>query len=128
VVLDTSAIIAIELREPGYEALILKISNASVLMMGAPTVLETAMALSSRLKREALAEIMAFLSRARVEIVPFTAEHMRVAVSAHSRFGRGRHPAQLNFGDCLCYATASIAAMPLLFTGGDFSRTDLEAA
>jgi ribonuclease VapC len=128
VVLDTSAIVAIELREPGYEGLISKINNASVLMIGAPTVLETAMVLSSRLKRETLAEIMAFLSRARVEIVPFTAEHMRMAVSAHYRFGRARHPAQLNFGDCLCYATASIAAMPLLFTGGDFSRTDLEAA
>jgi ribonuclease VapC len=53
-------------------------------------------------------------------------EHMRVAVSAHYRFGRAR--AQLNFGDCLSYATASIAAMPLLFTGGDFTLTDLEAA
>jgi ribonuclease VapC len=127
-VLDTSAIVAIELREPGHEALIAKISGASVLMIGAPTVLETAMVLSSRLKRETLAEITVFLRRARIEIVPFTVEHMRVAVSAHSRFGRGRHPARLNFGDCLCYATASIAAMPLLFTGGDFTHTDLEAA
>jgi ribonuclease VapC len=128
VVLDTSAIIAIELREPGHEVLIEKISGASVLMIGAPTVLETAMVLSSRLKRETLAEIHVFLSRARVEIVPFALEHMRAAVSAHYRFGRGRHPARLNFGDCMAYATASIAAMPLLFTGGDFSLTDLEAA
>lgn len=127
-VLDTSAIVAIELREPAYEALISKINNASALMIGAPTVLETAMVLSSRLKREMLAEITEFLRRTRVEIVPFTAEHMRVAVSAHYRFGRGRHRAQLNFGDCLSYATASIAAMPLLFTGGDFTFTDLEAA
>jgi ribonuclease VapC len=128
VVLDTSAIVAIELRELGYEALIAKINDASVLLIGAPTVLETAMVLSSRLKRETLAEIMEFLRRSRVEIVPFTVEHMRVAVSAHYRFGRARHPAQLNFGDCLSYATASIAAMPLLFTGGDFTCTDLDAA
>jgi ribonuclease VapC len=63
VVLDTSAIIAIELREPGYEALVPKINNASVLMIGAPTVIETAMVLSSRLKRETVAEIMEFLRR-----------------------------------------------------------------
>jgi ribonuclease VapC len=127
-VIDTSAIVAIQFREDGYESLLQRMDAASILLIGAPTVLETAMVLSSRLKRQALPEIMQFLHRAKVEIVPFTEEHMRVAVGAHHQFGRGRHAAQLNFGDCLCYATAFIAAMPLLFTGGDFIHTDLEAA
>lgn len=116
------------LREIGHDALLGKIDQASVLLIGAPTVLETAMVLSIRLKRESLPEILEFLRCERVEIVPFTAWHMKAAVKAHHRFGRGHHPAQLNFADCLCYATASIAAMPLLFTGGDFAQTDLEAA
>ena len=97
-VIDTSAIVAIELRETGFESLLAKVNGASALLMGAPTVFETAMVLSSRLKRQALPEILLFLHNARIEIVPFSDMHMRVAVSAHHRFGRGRHPAKLNFG------------------------------
>ncbi len=62
------------------------------------------------------------------EIVPFEAAHARAAREAFDRFGRGRHPAALNFGDCLTYATARVAGMPLLFVGDDFARTDLEPA
>jgi len=66
-----------------------------------------------------------FLREAEVEVIPFTRDHYDVALDAFARFGRGRHAAGLNFGDCLTYAVARISGMPLLFTGGDFSKTDL---
>ncbi len=62
-----------------------------------------------------------------VEVIPFTAEHYEVAVDAFERFGKGRHPAALNFGDCLTYAVARLSGLPLLYTGDDFARTDLTA-
>ena len=128
-VLDSSAIVAIELREIGYEALLARIEQADSLLIGAPTVLETAMVLTTRLKHDRLPQILEFLRRCRVRIVEFTAEHMQAAVAAHYRFGRGRgHAAKLNLGDCMTYAIASVAGMPLLFTGDDFIHTDIERA
>ena len=128
-VIDSSAVVAIELREIGYELLLEKLEQAETRLIGAPTVLETAMVLSSRLKHDRLPQILEFLRRCRVHIVPFNDEHTHAAIAAHHRFGRGRsHPAQLNLGDCLSYAIASIAGMPLLFTGDDFTHTDLERA
>jgi ribonuclease VapC len=61
-------------------------------------------------------------------VIPFSEEDSRLALQAFLRFGKGRHPAALNFGDCLAYATALIANQPLLFVGDDFSQTDLTAA
>ena len=65
------------------------------------------------------------LRRLRVEIVPFDAEHYREALSAFRRYGKGRHPAALNFGDCLSYAVAKVAGMPPAYVGDDFAQTDL---
>jgi ribonuclease VapC len=69
-----------------------------------------------------------FLRTASIEIVPFTADHAAVARQTFLRYGKGRHPAALNFGDCIAYATARLEAMPLLFKGDDFRLTDIEAA
>jgi ribonuclease VapC len=69
-----------------------------------------------------------FLQRIGVEVVPFTDTHWRVALDAARRFGKGRHPAALNFGDCLSYATARVAERPLLCTGQDFAHTDIALA
>jgi ribonuclease VapC len=69
-----------------------------------------------------------FLRENGVESIPFDDRHADVAAVAFARFGKGRHPARLNYGDCMTYATARLAEMPLLFTGRDFSRTDLRAA
>ena len=69
-----------------------------------------------------------FLRRLDAEVVPFNEEHLDAALAAFIRFGRGRHPAALNFGDCMSYAVASVSGMPLLFTGEDFSRTDIAQA
>ena len=66
--------------------------------------------------------------RPRLTVIPFTEDHWRVAVEAYTRFGKGRHAAALNFGDCLTYAVARLAERPLLFVGGDFAKTDLPPA
>ena len=127
-VLDTSAIVAIHLREPGHERLIERIDTAEVVVVGVPTLLETAMVLTARLGQDARPTVFAFLRRLEAEVVPFNEEHLDAAITAFIRFGRGRHPAALNFGDCMSYAVASVAGMPLLFTGEDFSRTDIAQA
>ena len=68
------------------------------------------------------------LRAAEAEVIPFSEDHSRVALQAYLRFGKGRHRAALNFGDCLCYATASLASLPLLYVGNDFSETDIQKA
>ena len=127
-VLDSSAIVAIHLREPGYDRLIQRIDAAGAVVIGVPTVLETALVLTARLRQDARPMIFAFLRRLEAIVVPFSEEHLDAAVAAFLRFGRGKHPAALNFGDCMSYAVASVAGMPLLFTGEDFTRTDIERA
>jgi ribonuclease VapC len=127
-VLDSSAIVAIHLREPGHERLIERIDAAEVVVVGVPTLLESAMVLTARLGQDARPIVFAFLRRLEAEVVPFNEEHLDAAITAFIRFGRGRHPAALNFGDCMSYAVASAAGMPLLFTGEDFGRTDIAQA
>ena len=127
-VLDSSAIVAIHLREPGHERLIDKIDAAEVVVVGVPTLLETAMVLTARLGQDARPMLFAFLRRVEAEVIPFNEEHLDAAATAFIRFGRGRHPAALNFGDCMSYAVASVAGMPLLSTGADFRRTDIPQA
>jgi ribonuclease VapC len=128
-VLDSSAIVAIHLEEPGYDRLLelidAAIDNAEVILVGVPTLLETVMVLTARLRKDARPLIARFLRQIEAEVVAFNQEHFESATSAFLRFGRGRHPAALNFGDCMAYAVASVAGMPLLFTGRDFSRTDI---
>jgi ribonuclease VapC len=128
VILDTSAIVAIAAEEPGCLDLIDKIDAAGVVAIGAPTLTEAALVLRSRLAAEPRAFLERFLSDWSASVVPFGDEHWKTAVEAHARFGRGRHKAALNFGDCLSYATAKLADMPLLCTGSDFAKTDLTLA
>ena len=97
-------------------------------MVGAPTLLETVMVLSARLGQDARPIVFAFLRRLEAEVLPFQQEHLDAATTAFLRFGRGRHPAGLNFGDCMSYAVAAVAGLPLLFTGEDFTKTDIARA
>ena len=127
-VLDSSAIIAIHLKEPGYERLIDAIDRAEILVVGVPTLLETVMVLSARLGQDARPLVSSFLHRLQAEVIPFNETHLDAAATAFLRFGRGRHPAGLNFGDCMSYAMAAVADLPLLFTGEDFTRTDIASA
>jgi ribonuclease VapC len=125
VILDSSAIVSVLTEEIGYEDVVRRASAASMLAVGAPTLLETAMVLSSRLGKDPRPVLNGFLRKMEVEVIPFTAEHYEAAMDAFERFGRGRHPAALNFGDCLSYAVARLSGLALLYTGNDFARTDL---
>jgi ribonuclease VapC len=127
-VLDSSAIIAIELKEPGFERLIDRIGEAKAVIIGVPTMFETVMVLSRRRGQDARPWLRGFLRSARAEAVTFTEEHLDAAIDAFLRFGKDRHRAALNFGDCMAYAVAAVAGMPLLYTGNDFAQTDIPAA
>ena len=127
-VLDSSAIVAIHFKEPGHERLTEAIDKSEVVAVGVPTLLETAMVLTARLGQDARPLLSAFLRRLEAEVIAFNEEHLDAATTAFLRFGRGRHPAALNFGDCMSYAVAAVAGMPLLFTGEDFAQTDIARA
>jgi ribonuclease VapC len=127
-ILDSSAMVAIAFREPGYEALLASLEQAPRVGIGAPTLVETTIVLSARSGRDGRGLVSRILLEADVAVVPFTDAHFGTALDAWLRFGRGRHPASLNFGDCLAYATARLAGEPLLFAGEDFRRTDILAA
>jgi ribonuclease VapC len=127
-VLDASALVAILLQEPRHERLLEKAEKAGIVAIGVPTVLEAATVLSARTSSDARARVLGLLRRMEAEIVPFTEEHFNAAMDAFLRFGKGRHPARLNFGDCMAYAVAAVSGLPLLYTGSDFSQTDIPAA
>lgn len=127
-IVDGSAIVAIVLREPGWEALVEKLTTTSLCGVGAPTLAEAGVVLTAKLGERAPGLLSRFLQEAGLAVIPFTEDHWRVAIDAYARFGKGRHAANLNFGDCLTYAVARLAERPLLFVGGDFPKTDLPAA
>lgn len=127
-IVDSSAIVAIVLREPGWEVLVAKLSAEAMCAVGAPTLAEAAIVLTARLGKRAPGLLLRLVQEAGLTIIPFTEDHWRVAVEAYARFGKGRHAANLNFGDCLTYSVARLAERPLLFVGGDFAKTDLPPA
>jgi len=127
-IVDTSAIIAILLKEPNHARLVAKLGRASRVGIGAPTLAETGVVLTARLGPSGLSMLGRFLQESGAIVVPFGGAHWLAAVDAFDRFGKGRHPAALNFGDCLSYAMASLARQPLLAVGRDFPQTDLDLA
>ena len=125
-VLDSSVIVAILTREPDAEAYEELVNSAQRLLVGAPTLVETSMVLISRLGPEnGMIAIFNFLTRTRCEVIDFTRLHFVEAATAFQQFGKGRHPAGLNMGDCNSYATAKVAGAALLYKGNDFGKTDL---
>lgn len=127
-IVDTSAIVAILLREPEADAFIDFIGVGGNCKIATPTLLETSMVLAGRHGPAILEKLDAYLSGASVETIAFTCDHATVARQAFLRFGKGHHPAGLNYGDCISYAVAKLEAMPLLFKGTDFGLTDIERA
>jgi ribonuclease VapC len=125
VILDSSAIVAIVVREPGFERLVARLREADTLGIGAPTLTEVGLVLEARFKLDARSVLERFLRDFEVAVVPFGELHWQEALDAYHRFGKGRHPAALNFGDCMSFATARLAEQPLLFVGEDFPKTDL---
>ena len=127
-IVDTSAIVAILLKEPGFEELLAKLAKAGNTGVDVPTLVETTIVLSARLRQDARGIVSRLLMEGSIAKVPFGDAHFSVAVDAWLRYGKGRHMASLNFGDCLSYATAALAGEPLLCVGNDFVHTDLSLA
>jgi ribonuclease VapC len=127
-ILDSSAVVAILLREPGHDALLETLSGAPEVGIGAPTLVEAAIVLSARTGSDSRGLLSRFLAESGVVTIPMTDAHWSTAVDAWLRFGKGRHPAALNFGDCLSFATARVSNRALLCVGNDFARTDLHTA
>lgn len=127
-ILDSSAVIAVILREKGHGRLVEAMDGAAELAIGAPTLFEIDNVMARRFEDGDGGLVAAFLADNGVEVIAFEERHRSLAREAQLRYGKGRHPAKLNYGDCMTYATARLAERPLLFTGNDFARTDLRRA
>jgi ribonuclease VapC len=127
-VIDTSAIVAIFFNEADAQRYRESIVDDPVRMISAATVVETSMVIEARFGEAGGAELDLWLHKADVEIIAVTEEHADLARRAWRRYGKGRHPAGLNFGDCFSYALAALSGEPLLFKGNDFAQTDIRAA
>jgi ribonuclease VapC len=127
-IIDPSAVVAVLRNEPERGKFAEAIAAAASRSMAAPNLLETAMVLAGRQEDAILERLDAFLREASIRIQPFGAEHAAAARHAFLRYGKGRHKAGLNFGDCIAYATAKLEAEPLLFKEEGFRLTDIEAA
>lgn len=127
-ILDTSAMIAILFREQPWEQLEECIEAASSIAIGAPTLFEAEMVAYGTFGRKGQELVERFLIDRRVRVLPFGGYHWQIATKAFSRYGKGRHPASLNYGDCMSYAVAAAAGQPLLFVGDDFAKTDIPPA
>ncbi len=127
-IVDSSAILAILNREPDAERYQAAILTASPCRMSVANMLEASIVVESRGGAEAGSELDAFLEHAGIEPVPVTVEQLTAARHAWRRFGKGRHPAGLNFGDCFAYALARVSGESLLYKGDDFTRTDIRPA
>src|SRR5271154_3366876 len=125
-VIDTSALVAIFLGEPERSSLLTKIMEADTRRISAANLFETGIGLEARRGEAAGREFDLFVVRVRLEIVPVDAEHIEIARSAWRKYGIGRPPAALNFGDCFAYALAKFSGEPLLAKGADFTLTDVE--
>jgi len=127
-VIDSSALLAVYLEEADASLYAAAIGRAEIRLLSAASALEVATLVGARNRELGLREFDLSLLENRIEIVPFTADHYPIARDAWLRYGKGRHPARLNFGDCCAYATAMLAGEPLLFKGTDFAQTDVKSA
>ena len=127
-ILDSSALVAILFAEPGYLDLVDRILDAGRAGVGAPTLAETGLVFIGRRGGRNAEAVEGLIEELAVSVVPFGPPEWQIAVEAFRRFGRGRHAAALNFGDCLAYATAKSSRDTLLYVGNDFSRTDIRPA
>lgn len=124
-VIDTSAVLAILNLEPEAERFAEIVQSRSVRLMSAGTALEMSIVVRARKKEVGMRELDFWLYKASIEVVSFDPLQLEVARQAFSRFGKGHHPACLNFGDCFAYALSKTSGHPLLFKGKDFAQTDV---
>jgi len=126
-VIDTSSLLAILQDEPERRRLTEAVEAAESRLLSVASFVETSIVIESRFGAEGLHYLDLIIDRAGIELAPVDVEQARVARAAFSRFGKGRHPAGLNFGDCFSYALAQVLGEPLLYKGDDFSKTDVRA-
>ena len=124
-IVDSSAVVAVLLREPGHEPLLGQLASAAGAGIGTPTLTETGIVLVARLGATGRTLLGRFIEEAEIVPVAFGERHWASALEAYLRFGKGRHPAALSFGDCMTYATASLSGEDLLCVGDAFAKTDL---
>jgi ribonuclease VapC len=124
-IVDSSALIALIFSEPLAEVVERRLQEAETVAIGAPTLTETSLVLAGRLGSDPLPLLGRLLQEFAISVVPFSEAHWAEATDAFLRFGKGRHEAGLNFGDCMAYAVARLSDQPLLALGADFPRTDV---
>jgi ribonuclease VapC len=124
-IVDTSAVLAVIFGEPGFETFARAISSASPRRISAASFLETSIVLETRWGAQGIRQCDVFFHEAALVIEPVTHEQALLARQGFSDYGKGRHPAGLNFGDCFAYALAKSTGEPLLFKGEDFRQTDV---
>ena len=127
-VIDTSAVIAILQDEPERKAFSEAIESADDRAMSVASFVEASMVVDARYGPDGVRDLDLLIAKARIDLVPVDADQAHLARSAFRTYGKGRHPAGLNFGDCFAYALARTLGEPLLFKGSDFSLTDIAMA
>jgi ribonuclease VapC len=127
-IVDTSALLAILFDEPDAESYARALADADAVRLSAGSFVEAAIVVEAQTNASGRGQFDMLIRRAGIVIEPFTEEQAHIARQAYTDFGKGRHPAGLNFGDCFAYALARATAEPLLFKGEDFSKTDLTPA
>jgi ribonuclease VapC len=128
VIVDSSSLLAVVFREAGFELIRVKFEEANSRKISAVTLAEVSIVFRCRKGYENSRLLEELLSALRVEVIPFTESQALLAIDAHRRFGKGRHPAKLNLADCMAYALAIETGEPPLFTGNDFGQTDVLVA
>ena len=124
-VIDTSALLAILQDEPERRAFTEAIEAAETRALSTATFVETSIVIESRYGAEGLRDLDLLIAKAKIDFIAVDAEQAHGARHAFSRFGKGRHPANLNYGDCFAYALAKVLHAPLLYKGNDFAQTDI---
>ena len=124
-IVDSSALLSLIFAEPAAEAIADRLQTVPVVGIGAPSLTEVSLVLGSRLGRDPMPILGRLLQEFGISVVPFSEQPWAEATEAFMRFGKGRHPAALNFGDCMTYAVAKLSEQPLLAVSDDFPQTDL---
>jgi ribonuclease VapC len=127
-VIDTSALVAILCNESDAAVFEAAIEHDPIRLISAATLLEIGMVIESRFGEVGGRELDLLIHKAQIEVAPFDQEQAEIARDAYRTYGKGRHPAGLNYGDCFSYALSSVRGEPLLYKGDDFGKTDIRSA